>query len=64
MEICLIIFTEAKIKTIANLFRFQMFRMSDVNSDGKIDWDEFLQMMLPGHQEVNFLKLTEHNKSK
>lgn len=34
----------------------EMFRLSDLNADGKIDWDEFLQMMLPGHKEMTYIR--------
>lgn len=27
----------------------EMFTQADLNNDGKIDWDEFVNMMLPGH---------------
>jgi len=32
----------------------EMFNEADLNRDGKIDWGEFLQMMLPGHGHKNF----------
>lgn len=32
----------------------EMFQEADLNADGKIDWEEFLEMMLPGHAHTNF----------